>query len=227
MFKISIISAMLILSTAGFVFSQNSSKDLTDQAFADYQQGKFEKAAAAAEKVVKLEKSNRSNNSVSYVNALANLARINQGYLVELQTKVVNKSVAGSERFELHKKIAGIASDIEKILREIIQINEKDGRAQTVQTADVKVELASLVQNYNSNPVRQSSREKIDEAEKLLSEALSTSEQVRGKDDGKTMTIVLLTGDFYKKYVNFEKFCLFTKDILKQPKKSKAKTLPN
>lgn len=205
MFKFLMLTIISILLIAGSVFSQTSSKEYTDQAYQFYQQGKFEKAIDSAEKVVKIEKSNQQTDSTSYVNALLNLARINQGYLIKLQNENENKEGSFSEKVEIYKRIARIASDTEKYLREIIKINEKDGRAQSVQNGNAKVELSILMQKFNPEPSVQTSRSRIDEAEKLLTEALSTSEKVSGKDDDKTLEIVLQFGDFYNKYVNFEK----------------------
>lgn len=228
MFRTPAISVVLILLFLSPAFSQATKEDLTNQAYTLYQQGKFEKAVESAKKVVKLEKFSQSKDSVSYVNALINLARINQGYFIDLQNKAVDKSIIGREKIELYKKISQIAGETEKLLREIIQINESDGRAQTTQTADVKIELASLVQKYNPTtvPSVESSRGRIDEAEKLLAQSLLTNEQIRGKDDDKTLAVVLQSGDFYYKYVNFEKALPFYERYIETTEKTHGKNYP-
>ncbi len=207
MLKTSAIALSIILLFFSPAYSQETKEDFTKKAYDFYQQGKFEKAVESAEKVVKLEKSSKSQGSVSYINALVNLARIKQGFLVDLQNKFGDKNIIARESIEIIKKISQIAGETEKHLREIIQINESDGRAQTAQTADVKSELASLVQKYNPTtvPSVESSRGRIDEAEKLLAESLLINEQIRGNEDNKTLAVVLQSGDFYLKYVNFEK----------------------
>ncbi len=205
MIKQSIFATALLFLIASFVFAQTTGKDYTAQAYQFYQQGKFEKAIDAAEKAVKIEKLNQSKDSSSYVNTVLNLARINQGYFIELQNRNERESGSFSEKVEIYKKSVKIGADTEKLLREVIKINGKNSRDQTEQTANAKVELSSLVQKFNPEPSVQNSRARIDEAERLLTEALSTSEQIRGKDDDKTLENVLLFGDFYKKYVNFEK----------------------
>lgn len=72
MFRTPAISVVLILLFLTPAFSQTAKEDLTNQAYILYQQGKFEKAVESAKKVVKLEKSSQSKNSISYVNALIN-----------------------------------------------------------------------------------------------------------------------------------------------------------
>lgn len=207
MSKTSVIFLLMILLFFSPAYSQETKEDLTEKAYDFYQQGKFEKAVESAEKVVKLEKSSQSKDSVSYVNALVNLARIKQVFLIDLQNKVGDKNVNAREKIEVIKKVSQIAGETEKHLREILQINESDGRVQTAQTADVKSELASLVQKYNPAAVPSvgSSRGRIDEAEKLLAESLLINEQTGGKEADKTLAIVLQSGDFYLRYANFEK----------------------
>lgn len=228
MFRIPSISVVLILLLFSSAFSQDTKADLTKQAYTFYQQGKFERAVESAEKVVKLEKSSQSKDSISYVNALSNVARIKQGFLVDLQNKAGDKNIAIREKIEIIKQISQLAGETEKHLREILQINESNGRAQTAQTADIKVELASLVQNYNpaTVPSVESSRGRIDEAEKLLAESLLINEQVRGKDDAKTLAVVLQSGDFYNRYVNFEKALPFYERYIETAEKTHDKNYP-
>lgn len=228
MLKTSAIFLLMILLLFSQAYSQETKEDLTKKAYDFYQQGKFEKAVESAEKVVKLEKSSLSKDSVSYINALVNLARIKQGFLIDLQNKVGDKNIIAREKIEIIKKISQAAGETEKHLREIIRISESDGRAQTAQTADVKSELASLVQKYNPTtvPSVESSRGRIDEAEKLLAESLLINEQTGGKENDKTLAVVLQSGDFYLRYVNFEKALPFYERYIETTEKKHGVNSP-
>lgn len=222
------ILALAILLLCSPAFSQETTKALTDKALLLYQQGKYEKAIEAAEQVVELEKSNKSQNTISYTNSLINAARMKQGYIIDLQNKADNKNLAVRERIELSEKSSQIAAEVETLLRRALQLNESGGRAQTAQTADVKSELAMLVHKYNptAKPSVESSRGRIDEAEKLLIESVSLNEQVRGKDDDKTLSVVLQAGDFYLRYVNFEKALPFYERYVQTTEKKGAENYP-
>jgi hypothetical protein len=151
-----------------------------------------------------------------------------QGYIIELQNKTDNKNLTARDKFELYEKISQTASEVETLLRQALQLNETGGRAQSAQTADVKSELATLVQKYNpiTKPSIESTRGRIDEAEKLLTESLLLSEQVRGNDDDKTLSVVLQTGDFYLRYVNFEKALPFYERYIQTTEKKGGKNYP-
>ena len=221
------IYALAILLFCNPAFSQETKKALTEKALMLYQQGKFEKAIEAAEQVIELEKASQSQDTLSYANSLINAARMKQGYILELQNKLDNKNLAGRDRLALYEKNSQIASEMETLLRQALQLNETGGRAQTAQTADVKNELAMLVQKYNptTKPSVESTRGRIDEAENLLTESLLLNEQVRGRDDDKTLAAVLQTGDFYLRYVNFEKALPFYKRYVQATEK-KGKNYP-
>ncbi len=78
------LNLVAILST--YIYAQepkNEAKELTDKIFALYQKGDLEEAVKAGEKLVKLE--SNSGDSVSFVNAAVNLARIKRAYYASLQ----------------------------------------------------------------------------------------------------------------------------------------------
>ncbi len=184
---------------------KNEAKELTDKIFALYQKGELEEAVKAGEKLVKLE--SNSKDSVSYVNAAINLARIKRAYYVSLQNKLISNQQSSIESREMSEKANKNADDAELLFREALEINEKNGKGQTAQTADIKKDLAWLVSNhtYSGKKTVDKSRSRIDEAEKLLLESIVLSEQTRGKGADETSFAVLDAGDFYYKYVNFEK----------------------
>ncbi len=220
---------LAILLFSSQAFSQETKKTLTDKALVLYQQGKFEKAIELAEKVVEMEKDDKSADTLSYAISLINAARMKQGYLVVMQNKLDDKNLTVREKIEIYKKNSEIADDIETLLRQALKLNESGGRAQTGQTADVKSELAMLVQKYNpaAKPSVENARGRIDEAEKLLTESLALNEQVRGKDADQTLAVVLQTGDFYKRYVNLEKALPFYERYIQTTEKKGAKNYPD
>lgn len=218
--------AILLISSQ--TFSQETKKTLTDKALLLYQQGKFEKAIETAEKVIELEKNSQPQDTLSYTNSLINAARMKQRYIVELQNKLNDDNLTAREKKELYEKNARTASETETLLRQALKLNENGGRAQTEQTADVKSELAALVQRYDpaAKSSIESSRGRIDEAEKLLAESLLLNEQTRGKEDDQTLAIVLQFGDFYRRYVNFEKALPFYQRYLQTAEKKGFKNYP-
>ncbi|MBA4124473.1 MAG: hypothetical protein H0X72_18685 [Acidobacteria bacterium] len=222
------IFALAILLLYNPAFSQETKKALTEKALMLYRQGKFEKAIEAAEQVIELEKANQFQDTLSYANSLINAARMKEDYIIELQNKAENKNLIARDKFELYEKISQIASELETLLRQALQLNETGGRAQSAQTADVKSELAMLVQKYNptTKPSIESARGRIDEAEKLLTESLLLNEQVRGNDNDKTLSVVLQTGDFYLRYVNFEKALPFYERYIQTTEKKGGKNYP-
>lgn len=224
-FTLSFAAILLVFST---LFAQETKKDLTEKSALLYQQGDFEKAVEAAEKVVKLEKNEKSKETNSYTNALLNLARINQGYILALQNKADASDLSDSKKTDLSRKTSEIVADTETLLRQILKLNEDGGRDQTTQNADAKRELAALVQNYNpAKPTVMSARARIDEAENLLAESLTTYEQVKGKDDEKTLAVVLQNGDFYYRYANFEKALPFYERYIQTAENARGTSYPD
>lgn len=205
---------ILILVTISFtsIYAQqpkNETKELNDKIFALYQKGDLGEAVKAGEKLVKIESNTKD--SVSYVNAVVNLARIKRAYFVSLRNKLASNQLSGFEAREISEKANNNADDAELHFREALEINEKNGRGQTAQTADIKRDLAWLVSNhtYSGRKTVDKSRSRIDEAEKLLLDSIILNEQIRGKDANETLFAVLDAGDFYYKYVNFEKALSF------------------
>jgi tetratricopeptide (TPR) repeat protein len=217
-----------ILSTS--IYAQepkNEAKELTDKIFALYQKGDLEEAVKAGEKLVKLE--SHSRDSVSYVNAAVNLARIKRAYYVSLQNKLVSNQQSSVESREISEKANKNADDAELLFREVLEINEKNGKGQTAQTADIKKDLAWVVSNhtYSGKKTVDKSRSRIDEAEKLLLDSIALSEQTRGKDADETLFAVLDAGDFYYKYVNFEKALPFYERFIQTSEQKHGSNYPD
>jgi tetratricopeptide (TPR) repeat protein len=189
--------------------SKTEKQELTDRIFALYQKGDLEAAIDLGEKLVKMEKG--SGEPVSRVNALVNLARIKRVYFVSLQNKLAGGKLSAPESKELREKATRNADEAEELFREALELNEKNGKEKTAQTADIKKDLAWLVSNhsYTGKKTVEKSRSRIDEAEKLLLDSIALGEQTRGREADETLFTVLDAGDFYYKYVNFEKALAF------------------
>ena len=203
--------------------SKNEKKELMDKILASYQKGEFEEAVKLGEKLVKLEK--KSNDSVSYVNSLVNLARIKSAYFVSLQNEIANSNPKPLNSKEIWEKANQNANDAEELFREALDRNEAAGNGKTAQTADIKRDLARIISNhsYSGTKTVEKSRSRIDEAEKLILDSISISEQTRGKDADQTLHAVSDAGDFYYKYVNFEKALPFYERFI-QAYEQKQKT---
>ena len=184
---------------------KDEKKELTEKVLGLYQKGDLEKAVEAGEKLVELEKD--SKNSASYVIALINLARIKREYYVSLQDKIFGSQSNASEKSQMMGKASQNADEAEQLFRQALELNEKSGKGQTAQTADIKTDLAWIVTNHSYSGAKtvEKSRGRIDEAEKLLLDSIALNEQIRGKDADETLFAALNAGDFYYKYVNFQK----------------------
>lgn len=184
---------------------KNERKELTGKVSALYQAGDLAEAAEAGEKLVKLEKD--SADSTSYVNALINLARIKREYYVALRNKLAGSQLSAREKQAAAEKAEQNDEESETLFRQALEINEKSGNGQMAQTADIKRDLAWIITNHSGSGAKtlEKARGRIDEAEKLLLDSISINEQARGKDADETLLVALDAGDFYFKYVNFEK----------------------
>lgn len=202
-----VVGLALSLALALTLFAQtppSATKDLTDKIDSLYQRGKLVEAIKVAESLVKLEKD--SGDSSSYVNALINLGRLKRDYYVDLHNKATTSQINLAAKKETLETALKNADEAEALFRQALQLNETQGKEKTAQTADLKKDLASLIDNHPSGAKTiAASRARIDEAEKLYLESIATNEQTRGAVAAETLRVVLDTGDFYFKYVNFEK----------------------
>lgn len=204
MIKILKTAIVSIVLCSGTVHAQSSDtanlkKELTAKAAQQYQQGNLDEAIKSAEKVVKLEENSNPADSVSYANSLINLARIQRDVFLVLKTGLVNGKIEPGKRAGARKKAFENAKQADDNFRRAVLLNEQNGRGETTQTADVTGELAELVHDYIG------SRQSIDESEKFFLKSLELNEKLRGKNDDKTLTIVLKTGNFYFEMDNYEK----------------------
>lgn len=204
MIKILKATIFSIVLCFGTVYAQSSDttslkKELTAKAVQQYQQGNLDEAIKSAEKVVKLEETSNPADSVSYANSLINLARIQRDVFLVLKTGLVNGKIEPGKRAAARKKAFENAKQADDNFRRAVILNEQNGRGETTQTADATGELGELVYDYAG------SRQSIDDSEKFFLKSLELNEKLRGKNDDKTLAIVLKTGNFYFEMDNYEK----------------------
>ncbi len=204
--KIFALGLLIIFTVSAFAQTdKNERKELTDKVFALYQKGDLAEAAEAGEKLVKLEKD--SKDSTSYLNALINLARIKREYFVALRNQLTGNQLTAFEKQEAAEKADQNGEEAETLFRQALEINEKSGNGLTAQNAALKRDLAWIISNHSNSGAKtvETARGRIDEAEELLLDSININEQTRGKDADETLLVTLDAGDFYFKYVNFEK----------------------
>lgn len=198
------ISLLLLISTAVSVQAQKGdSQILNRQIAAFYQKSDFEKAIPLGKKVVEIEKS-KAKNSETHAISLMNLSLLHKGrrQFLQRQLKTLPK---GQNMAEIIETIEKDGEGTENLLRESLKIYE--GLQPRLELAEslVKTELAWILHNYFPGSGTNESRERIDEAEKLYTEVLSSQEKLTGTESDQTLKTVLTFGDFYMKWINFEK----------------------
>ena len=163
--------ALILFSNTIFAQVSDSSETqntvVSKNSWSLFQQGKLDEAIAAAEKKVEAEKSLNSADTTSYANALVNLAQLKQDYFFIYRELFRNKKNSFQDIRSAPEKMQKNAKNADENFRLALRLNENGGRAETPQTADIKINLALLIYNYIG------SRESIDESEKLFTEALA------------------------------------------------------
>jgi tetratricopeptide (TPR) repeat protein len=219
--------SLILFSLAFAQDSQTEKRQLTERVTASYQKGDLEKAIKAGEQLVKLEKA--GGDPVSYVNALINLGRIKREYYVSLQNKLTLKKVDVSEINQTREKAEQTADDAELLFRMALELNERFGKGQTPQTADIKRDLAWVVSNHLSSSKRNlgGSRSRIDEGAKLYNESIELSEQTRGKDADETLFIVSMPVTFIINMSVSRKLSLYMKDLFRPTNRNTERAIPS
>jgi tetratricopeptide (TPR) repeat protein len=193
----------LILSVSGMTQERPADSDsLNKQIVPLFQQGKFDEAIPLAEKVVENEK-RTGKDSEFHAAALVNLALLHKERLRREQANVANSKSENIAKST--EKIVADADDAEDLLRDALKIYEKLSKGETLPAAAARIELAWVLNNFISPMANAPARVRIDEAEKLYTETLATQERLAGNDSGTTLKTVLALGDFYVRWINFEK----------------------
>lgn len=221
-----VISFGLTLFFTLSLFSQDSNlsekrKELTAKMINSLQAGKLDDAIEAGEKLVKLEESAKSTDTVSYTNAVLNLARMKRDVFLILREKVRKRDIEPRDISSATEKARENAKSADALYRQALQLNEQSGRGETAQTADIKGELGWLLYNYIG------SKQSIDDSEKFFLESIALNDKIRGKDADQTLFVVLKTGDFYNEMDNYEKALPFYERYIQTNEKTHGKDYPN
>ncbi len=202
---ITLIFTLILTPFAAAQNQEDEAKKLSGKITAAYQKGDWETAVSNGEKLVKLERN--SSDYLSHISALQILAKIEREYYTTLANKLNGGNLSAAEITAAAKKAGKIGDDAEATYREAIALNEKMGETDTQVHADLETDLGWMLihHTYSGEKTVDKSRERIDEAEKLLLASIALNEQISGKDSGQTLAVALDAGDFYYKYVNFEK----------------------
>ena len=180
----------------------DDTSELNQQIVALYQQGKFDAAIPIAEKVVSIESKN-GKNAETHALALANLAQ-----LYKEKTKAIRSNmdkIPQSDRLAAFQTYRDSAEKAKKYLREALEIYQTNKTGESAAAAAAKNELAWLVFNFLVTDSIAQSREQIDQAEKLYTEALATEVKLGPAATDLQLRTLQNFADFYLKYVNFEK----------------------
>ena len=195
----------IVLVVASFsVFAQTltDSEVLNQQIAEFYRQGKFGEAIPLSKKVVSNEKKT-AQNSETHAIALMNLGML---YKERMRSSIrSNESAKPEDRGGLIELIGEDAKNAEEALRDSLDIYAKTGQGDSLSAALLKNELAWVSNNYFPFASPGGPRPRIDEAEKLYTEALATQEKLSGAEADVTLRSVLGLGDFYMRWINFEK----------------------
>ena len=175
---------------------------LSQQVASLFEQGKLDEAIPVAKKVVAVERS-KSRESDTYAMALANLGLLHKERLRRLLR--TNDTAKPEEWRERAEKIRDDGDDAEKYLRESLAINRKRGDSETLAAAATRNELGWVLNNYLSPRTTAEARARIDEAEGLYTETLAIHEKLTGADSDTTLKTALVFGEFYLRWINFEK----------------------
>lgn len=193
--------ALVTLSVLSFAQDTEISK-LNQNIAALYQQGKFDDAIPLAEKVVSIEKK-AAKNSMAYAVAVTNIAQLNKE-----KAKAIRANLSKFEprnRFGALSESKAAAEKAKRYYREALEVYKTFNGEGSAPAIAVKNELAWIVYSFTVSDSIGESRAQIDEAEKLYMEALAASDALAPADVDLQMLTLNNFGDFYMKFVNFEK----------------------
>lgn len=190
---------------SSFLFAQTTGPDsqAMNQKVAElYRQGKFDEAIPISEKVVAIEKK-IAKNSETHAIALMNLGMLHKERLKTLQK--LPEPAKPEILNGLSERIGDDARKAEKSLRDSLEIYVSLGNGEGLSAALIKNELAWVLNNHIPFPTPGGPGARIDEAERLYTESLAAQEKLTGAESDATLRSVLGFGDFYMRWVNFEK----------------------
>lgn len=241
-----VVSIFCFLLAAQAAFAQSAqateSQKLSQDIAAFYQQGKFDKAIPLAEKLVEIQR--KSGNPQSLATALTNLAILRKERFQKAKRQLALTQPppgTGIPREQFEERIKSVeemnedGEQAEKLFREVLDIYQNQLKTESPQLAMAQNEFGWLLYNYFKQPEKNidattqtnNSRARIDEAEKLLTQALTLREKILGAEDDATLATVLNLAEFYRRFVNYEKALPFYERFLLAAEKKYGKSNKN
>jgi tetratricopeptide (TPR) repeat protein len=202
--KTALASIAVFLASVPFLAqtSQPDSQALNQKAAELYSKGKFDDAIPILKNVVSNEKT-AAKNSETHAIALMNLG---VAHKERLRASIRRNEAARPEDVRVgYESMNEDAKEADEALRDSLEIYTKLGQGGGLSVALLKNELAWVLNNFFPVAFRGGPRVRIDEAEKLYTESLAAQEKLSAPESDTTLRSVLGLGDFYMRWINFEK----------------------
>jgi tetratricopeptide (TPR) repeat protein len=229
------ISAVFLLFASLNLFAQSSELPvLSNQVVEFYQQGKFDEAIPPAEKIVKIQRQNKSAGAQNLINALENLAQIRLARFKASNGKLSGNNLPNDQVKKIVDTIFDDGAVIETLLREGLTLSDKEPKRDVIQAVGMRNSLAWLLYNFSpasseivlgvtkaerdkyENLTKAKYQKRYSDAKEFYAKALSDSESNFGEAADATLVTLLnfaefsvIAGDFEKAASLYEK-CLKT-----------------
>ena len=224
-------SAICLLITSLNLFAQNQDlQNFSRQLVAFYQQGKFDEAIPLAEKIVEIQRQNKSKSSQNLINALENLAQIRAARFKASKNKLTDNNLAKDQAKKIFEKIDDDGAAIEMHLREAVTLSDKESKKDLIQAVGMRNSLAWILYNFSppspelvigvtklehdkyEDLTKVKVQKRFGDAKEIYSKALNESESNFGEADEATLVTLLnfaefsvMAGDFEKAVSLYEK----------------------
>lgn len=190
--------------------NKSDSQKLLNQILNFYKESNFDKAIPLAEQFLKLEKKSSEKNPQSLSTAHYNVALLRKKRFQITREKLNESDLDKDLRKDLIKKFEEDAERSEAEFREVIKIHEdhikNPSKNDSLQLASTQNELAWILYNYQNYLFSSYKIEnRNEEAEKLYLSAISSHENLLGKDADETLSVIFNLAEFYRKHIYFEK----------------------
>ncbi len=232
--KIIILTNCLLFSAFNLFAQDQNLQTLSRQVVEFYQQSKFDEAIPLAEKIVEIQRRNKSGGSQNLINALENLAQIELARFKAAKNKLSDNTLTSDQAKKIFETINKDGVEIETHLREALMLSDKEPKRDVIQAVGMRNSLAWLL-SYFSPPSpelifgatkaehdkyetwsRAKFEKRYNDARDFYSKALNDSESSFGETNEATLVTLLnfaefsvIAGDFEKAVSLYEK-CIKT-----------------
>lgn len=178
------------------------SQALNQQISALYKERKLDEAINLAKRVVEIEKK-RNSESETHAHSLMNLAGL---YRERFEQRII--ATGAGPIMGVGTLMDGIAKDgqeAEGKYREALKVVEKVNQRDSRMAGSIKSGLAWVLHKNMAPRGEQTSRARLDEAEKFFLEALATHEKTSEINSDTVLRTAFYLGEFYWQWTDFEK----------------------